>query len=328
MSLKKFHYYSVHTLLRLLPNIVHRGYARNLLNQFNQMSYAEQAELMTRVNYYCQLKHPFSLGHASQVSVRNFHKTGGNTYFFDLRKIIKGFCPELEFCFINGDVTHVPATPCFVKSRPIEGERSNSVLLKLNAIRHYQFVDDPLPFEKKKDNLIWRGDGFWSHREAFIEQYYQHPLCDISRSDYRKAHAGSNMATFGPFTPIKEQLKSKFIVSLEGNDVATNLKWILASNSVCIMPKPKFETWFMEGLLQPGVHYVPIRDDYQDLLEKLHYYLDHPEEAKQIAANANQWVAPFRNQQREHLLGLLVAMKYFMLSQQPQAVAIHQFNRA
>lgn len=328
MSLKKLHYYSVHTLLRMLPNVLHRTYARTLLSQFDKMSYAEQSELMARVHYYCQLQHPFPLDHDSRVSVRHFRKTGGNTYFFDLRKIIKGFCPDLEFCFINGDVTHVPPTPCFVKSRPIEGNRSNSVLLKLNAVRHYQFVDDPLPFDKKKDNLVWRGDGFWSHREAFIEQYFQHPLCDISRCDYHKAHAASNMATFDPFMPIREQLKSKFIVSLEGRDVATNLKWILASNSVCIMPKPKFETWFMEGLLQPGVHYVEIRDDYQDLLEKLHYYLDRPDEAKQIIHNANQWVTPFKNVQREHLLGLLVAMKYFTLSRQAEAMASHQLNRA
>ncbi|WP_353956348.1 hypothetical protein [Vibrio navarrensis] len=160
MSLKKLHYYSVHTLLRMLPNVLHRTYARTLLSQFDKMSYAEQSELMARVHYYCQLQHPFPLDHDSRVSVRHFRKTGGNTYFFDLRKIIKGFCPDLEFCFINGDVTHVPPTPCFVKSRPIEGNRSNSVLLKLNAVRHYQFVDDPLPFDKKKDNLVWRGMGF------------------------------------------------------------------------------------------------------------------------------------------------------------------------
>jgi len=35
-----------------------------------------------------------------------------------------------------------------------------------------------------------------------------------------------------------------------GNDVASGLKWMLASNSVVFMPLPRRETWAMESLLQ------------------------------------------------------------------------------
>jgi len=35
-----------------------------------------------------------------------------------------------------------------------------------------------------------------------------------------------------------------------GNDVASGLKWMLASNSVVFMPPPRVETWAMESLLQ------------------------------------------------------------------------------
>lgn len=35
-----------------------------------------------------------------------------------------------------------------------------------------------------------------------------------------------------------------------GNDVASGLKWMLASNSVVFMPLPRVETWAMESLLQ------------------------------------------------------------------------------
>ena len=44
-------------------------------------------------------------------------------------------------------------------------------------------------------------------------------------------------------SPLK---KHKFILCIEGNDVASNLKWVMSSNSVAVMPKPKFESWFME----------------------------------------------------------------------------------
>ena len=69
-------------------------------------------------------------------------------------------------------------------------------------------------------------------------------------------------------------------MALEGNDVASNLKWVMSSNSIAVMPRPTCETWFMEGKLIPNYHYIEIKPDYSDLPEKLQYYIDHPEEAK------------------------------------------------
>ena len=49
----------------------------------------------------------------------------------------------------------------------------------------------------------------------------------------------------------------------------------MSSNSLAVMPKPKFESWFMEGLLIPDHHFVEIKRDYSDLEEKLNYYIDN-----------------------------------------------------
>jgi hypothetical protein len=110
---------------------------------------------------------------------------------------------------------------------------------------------------------------------------------------------------------IDEQLDYKFILSLEGNDVATNLKWIMSSNSLAVMPRPKFETWFMEGTLVPNYHYILINDDYSDLEERLKYYIEHTEETLGIVSNANEYVNQFRNKKREDVISLLVLDKYF-----------------
>lgn len=48
------------------------------------------------------------------------------------------------------------------------------------------------------------------------------------------------------------------------------------------MPKPKFETWFMEGALIPNHHYVLIKDDFSDLEEQLDYYTNHYDESDHI----------------------------------------------
>jgi hypothetical protein len=85
----------------------------------------------------------------------------------------------------------------------------------------------------------------------------------------------------------------------------------MSSNSLAVMPKPKFETWFMEGTLKPDYHYVLLKDDYSDLEEKLNYYINNPKAALEIIKNANDYVSQFKDQRREDLISLLVLEKYF-----------------
>jgi hypothetical protein len=110
---------------------------------------------------------------------------------------------------------------------------------------------------------------------------------------------------------IKQQLKYKYIMAIEGNDVASNLKWIMSSQSIAVMPRPKYETWFMEGCLIPNYHYIEIKEDFSDLIEKVNYYEQHPEQAKAIIKNANEYVKPFKDKKREKLLSILVLKRYF-----------------
>ena len=90
----------------------------------------------------------------------------------------------------------------------------------------------------------------------------------------------------------------------------------MSSNSIAIIPRPKYESWFMEGPLQGGVHYIEIKDDYSDLEEKIRYYSTHPEEAKAIIRNAQAFVDQFRDKEREELISLLVLEKYFRHTRQ------------
>ena len=80
-----------------------------------------------------------------------------------------------------------------------------------------------------------------------------------------------------PKISLEKHLDYKFILSLQGNDVATNLKWIMSSNSIAVMPKPTMETWFMEGKLVGGKHFIEIREDYSDLESQMNFYINNPE---------------------------------------------------
>ncbi len=305
--MKHIPYFISNGLINITPTRILRWWGSSMLTNASQ---DELKQIQDRVDYYNKLEENFQLD-SNSTAVEKFKRTGGSTYYFDLYKVIKCFNKKHRFDYINGDVIDIPHQPSFVKSRPIAGDNANSVLLKLNAIRHYNFVDDKLKFREKRDLLVWRGAGFRPNRRLLLDTHFHHPKCDVGRVDTKK---GEQPEFVVPTMSIKEQLKYKFILSLEGKDVATNLKWIMSSNSLCITPKLKYETWFMEGKLQAGVHYVEVKDDFSDLVEKIDYYLAHPEEAEQITANAREWVKQFTNPKREKLISLLVAQKYFKLA--------------
>jgi hypothetical protein len=184
------------------------------------------------------------------------------------------------------------------------------------------FVTDKTAFSSKKDMLVGRGGITRPHRIRFFEMYFDHPLCNIGQTN----RWGKNDHWIKERMTIDEQLEYKFIMCIEGNDVASNLKWVMSSNSLAVMPAPKFESWFMEGTLIPNYHYVQIKDDYSDLEERLTYYIQHTEEANEIIRNANAYANQFRDKRREDLLCLLVLQKYFSKTGQIQVKDDALFN--
>jgi hypothetical protein len=110
---------------------------------------------------------------------------------------------------------------------------------------------------------------------------------------------------------IAEMLKYKFLLSIEGNDVATNLKWILLSNSVVLMAKPTKCSWFMEDMLVPFTHYVPLNDDYSNIKEMFLWCMNNLEKCKNISQNATDYMKKFLNSENEKYIISEVLKGYF-----------------
>jgi hypothetical protein len=267
----------------------------------------DRTYVLDRVNYYNKLEKC-----EDQLkflpSLREFKfPANRRVYYFDPYEYTRFFSKNLRAAFIPGDVIHIPEVPTIIKSRPVLGNNANSVVLKIEKVRHFMFVKDKKSFADKKNMLVGRGAVFQEHRKRFLEMYFNHPLCNIGMVNKDNV----NDQWLVEKMTIDQQLEYKFILSLEGNDVATNLKWIMSSNSLAVMPRPTYETWFMEGRLIPNHHYVLIKEDFSDLEERLNYYIENQEEAVQITKNANEYVKQFRNTEREDLISLMVLDKYF-----------------
>lgn len=310
----RFNYYLKCFAEWMVPDLFFRMRATSL---FSPETYLNSPEIRLRVNYYCRLPWGCALG-KNLRSLEQEHLSRRKTvYYFDSHEISryfpKRFCWETKF----GDNRKIFETPTVLKSRMIpKGTCSFDVLLKLNKVRHFLFVDDSLAFNEKKDMLVFRGLASQKNRQDFLEKYFGHPRCDVG-SAHRSGGRKGKMYPFAvPALSIDEQLRYKFILCLEGNDVASNLKWAMSSNSLVVMPKPTCETWFMEGQLLAGRHYAEIKSDYSNLDEVMDYYLAHPEQAQAIIENANNYVKQFQNEEQERLIGYLVLKKYFCATEQ------------
>jgi hypothetical protein len=228
-------------------------------------------------------------------------------YAFDLLRHTRRFPGGLRVDFRFGDQTTDPGTPTLVKSRVIGEPSGNSVVFPLNTVRLFVHVNDPMPFERKRDVLVWRGAAMRPWRQEFLRKHFGRPCCDVGCTDRRP----ENAAWRRPYMGIGEQLRYKFVLSIEGNDVATNLNWILSSNSLCFMTPPRWESWLLQGQLAPGEHYVALREDYADLDEQIARYSRDLRAARRILDAAHAYAARFREAEREDLVALLVLLRYF-----------------
>ena len=320
---RKFFYYLINTFSLFIPSTLKHLLLKRELKKIDRF---DASYIETRVNYYFQRNKKFEIGPTAinhkglfKRQIRKFKENiiqkkrtkKRTTYFFDLYNLLSFFNLNNKVEIKFGDITQGFSNPVIVKSRPIK-DSSNSVVLKLNRIRHFYFLSDQKKFTDKKDIAVWRGNANNSElRRFFIKNYHTVPNFDIGQHGPK-----IDEPYFKGFMPIEEQLDHKFIFCVEGADTATNLKWVMSSNSVCVMPRPKFETWFMEGTLIAGVHYLEVKDDFSDSEEKISTYINKKHECLEIIQNANRFVNQFKNKEQEKLISLMVLDKYFRLSNQ------------
>lgn len=280
----------------------------------------DYAYMLDRLEYYC----PSSFLKDYTPELRRSHPPvpmstlklhdAQMVYFFDAYRFTRWFDRRNVWYPLFGDIAYVPEVPSITKSRPVvtpSVSNAFSVLLNLNRVRHFIFVRDTISFADKMDKVVFRGKVRGKQqRYVFMQKFYNHAWIDAG--DVAKT-SSDPVEWKHPAMSIKEHLRYKFILAIEGNDVASNLKWVMSSNSVAVMSRPTCETWFMEGRLIPDYHYIEVKSDFSDLEEKVQYYLAHPDLAQQIIDHAHEYVAQFRNTKRERLLGLMVMNRYVEL---------------
>jgi len=159
-------------------------------------SRADLEYIKSRLNFYNRLEGFIPLNiEARELKTLRFCKKN-SVYFFDTFEYARFYPQDLKAHFAFGDVNYFLPYPSITKSRPIvdiehshSGNHSldsphaaqtynapktaffdyrNSVLLKLDKIRHFTFINDPVPFKSKIDKLFYRGGIYQDHRIKFF----------------------------------------------------------------------------------------------------------------------------------------------------------------
>jgi Glycosyl transferase family 90 len=182
------------------------------------------------------------------------------------------------------------------------------IIWKLETLRHWNPIEPSILqdtiWENKTAMATWRGafTGTAHHKTSDTNMTELEHCQENRRCRFVLNHAKSKLIDAGIDNTLgfisdtvngviitKERLSMaaiqgrKAIISFEGNDVASGLKWSLLSQSVVLMPRPTRTSWAMEELLEPWVHYIPMADDGSDAEEMVRWMIDNDEKAKQIA---------------------------------------------
>lgn len=238
-------------------------------------------------------------------------------YAAPVAQLLQELDSERHVTVSMGDSRLSVGEQCIAKSRNIVS--ANVCLGKLNELRHFppslvSILMHDKPLHLKKSAAVWRGasTGHWQNtpevragsvasRMKLVMNWIDNddPRLDIGIYPLVQEGIMCSDALMLAQRSVKNhldiacQLSYKYIICLEGNDVATALKWVFASNSIPIMPNPEVESWFMEGLLVPWIHYVPIEADTLDLLEKIEWCEAHPEALDKINSNNHAYIRMF-----------------------------------
>ena len=214
---------------------------------------------------------------------------------------------------LASDMSWIETKRALQRQPPEKSLLPQRIIWKLNTRRHFGGLGDlhliDIPWAKKKNVSVFRGitTGKRAPRKsklsveqkcrlqqrcAIVDKYSNSLLVDAKLVRYpsKKMMNQYPASYYGQKLTRTEMLQYKALIMLQGNDVSSGLKWAMMSNSVVIMPAPTVSSWFMEELLRPYIHYVPIKADLSDVEEQMRWIIENDLQAQKIAQRGSLWV--------------------------------------
>lgn len=159
------------------------------------------------------------------------------------------------------------------------------------------------------------------HNESVYSGYVQ--LIDLPTDVAPEKSAA--LAHLKPRMNLTEQVnKYKYIINADGHCATIRMHDLLASDSAVLWVETNQVEWFYP-LLQPYVHYIPVRfleyepeDPLRDIVRKIEWGEQHPEKVAAIVRNANRFAVTHLSDHALTCYSVQMLDEYARLFQDPQ----------
>jgi Glycosyl transferase family 90 len=229
--------------------------------------------------------------------------------------------------------------PLFVMSRSITNNRSILIPDYEAVASKYQVLEDrditkiDISWREKDSRLVWRGGTGQNaldnstpimtsenlhlfSRVRLCELSLEHPdLIDAKFTFFSNENNLPYLNNFsGERIDFEELLTYKYQMLIHGNASSfSNSGWRFFSKSVVFIPDSLWTQWYYNEL-KPYIHYIPVKSDLQDLVERIRWAKHNDFDSYQIARNARKFALSHLTYS-DHLLYLyFVLEKYSRLN--------------
>jgi hypothetical protein len=178
---------------------------------------------------------------------------------------------------------------------------------KFQVLPNKDLISFEPPWNLKKNQLIWRGstaqcslDGELM-REDNVDRFSRVILCKLSQQyphliDAKFtffAQGGELVSSLKSFQskqmPFEWLIQYKYQLFIDGNVSPYSASgWKFFINSLIFKPDSIFIQWYFGGL-KPYEHYVPVKNDLADLIEKIIWARSNDAEACRMAKNVREF---------------------------------------
>jgi hypothetical protein len=201
--------------------------------------------------------------------------------------------PGLAFCSNRNDSILIPDTD-FLNSHGYHQSRMD-------------FELNPSAWEERLSTVFWRGTTTGVRTGESWNSLPRLRLCELSNlaphkslfdvgvsscAQLTKAETKEVMGAgyLRNFVPLSLSNQYKYQIDIDGNTNAWSALFnkLLSGSVVLKVASPHhFRQWYYDELV-PWVNYVPIQSDMSDLVEKVHWLIDHDDEAMEIGINGKK----------------------------------------
>jgi hypothetical protein len=244
--------------------------------------------------------------------------------------------PDVDFVVSldDGLCEDVGLGPCFTfaKDQSLDGVLIPDIkALAGNTILRQTIseANEKFKWEQKEEKCFWRGastGGFstaatWhklarsqlvllslAHPEMIDARFHKVIQCEpnIPAILEAKGMVGSSVSR-------EDHLKFKYLIDVDGNSCTyERYFWLLLSNSLVLKQMTQNVQWYYGGLT-PYQHFVPVKADLSDLLEKIEWAKAHDAECKKMAERASQFVKDNLSSEDTLLYLYLLLQRYALL---------------